>query len=66
MSYRGLTMGLTYTEYANLHRILLGVVSCETHPRWDRKISESIVSKISFVMEVTPDGTSSTHGPADA
>jgi len=66
MSYRGFTWNLTFTEFANLARILAAHQRCEECRRWDAVISDHLLQKIEMIMEVSPDGTSPTHGPADA
>jgi hypothetical protein len=68
MSYRGFTWNLTYTEYANIARLMLCIEQCDcasTHT-WDRQIARGLRHKLVVVMEVTPDGPNASHGPADA
>jgi len=66
MTYRGFTWNLTYTEYANIARILGHHMRCQECHRWDAVIADHLLQKIEMITEVTPDGTSFTHGPADA
>jgi len=66
MVYRGFTWNLTSTEMANVARILAVHQRCNECHRWDAEISDHLLKKIEMVMEVSPDGTSPTHGRADS
>jgi len=66
MAYRGFTWNLTYSEAANVRRILAAHLHCDDPRRWDVEVATHLIAKINWYLEVTPDGATPAHGPADA
>jgi len=66
--YRGFTWNLTYSDARQIAELLERYVMSESQPfraKIDRKIASDLIVKAYIFMELSPDGATPTHGPAD-